>query len=347
LCPEDSESPQTGPRNEAIEGPQEEAALLQGEAGPAYDLPTSAACFFRILYVESPGPNVLFACKTTMHQTVPVPQSMEGGWEWPDDNAFRFEVLPPCSNDPIRGEVLMAVFESREGGTTSFVGQVVIDLASAAEPGAEKLIEGYFPLRTRKGDVLPGGARLHVRMSIHLPVPPPPPNPEEMTDLHATNEGKQKSRSSVTGRPPKSATGTIRRKSTKQATAPRLAHNAINRQKWQDKLSKENRMLAERMNKIKPGTTTNSRKRSVCSTAGGEGKVDNSEIKLTIEIPGEEGSRVAAGPSKTITETVSVVGSTHKGKHRHLQDKLTTTLYCLPRRIYVTRSVLCNRRLRP
>lgn len=306
-CPhqESDEEPLAG---EDLAG--EEVAILDGEVLGASDLPCSSRCVARVLYAESSGANVLFACKTTVHQTEPSSSADLTNPEWAQ-GGFRFELLAPIPGDPITGELIFAVLEAAEGGGTRFLGQTVINLASAAkgQGGGEGRIDGTFPLRDRKGDLLSSGS-IRLRLHVVLPLPrgPTPLTKRPSARPHASSSaphGTGNKRHGQASTLP--ARGGVKKAAGPSATTPgpptrppnvaRKWHHATTREKEKERIAKENRLQKERMARYKHQAGRGSRP-SIAAGGGGAGGTG-----LTIEIPGD--AAAARGHKK---EAVQVWG---------------------------------------
>lgn len=319
---------QGGPHEPGPGEGEDEVALLQGEVPRATGLPgggsSGSSCFFaRVLYTESSGANVMFACKTTVHQTEPAACSGDGSGEvlW-EQAGFRFELLAPAPGEPIVGELIFAVFESHAAsGTTSFVGQAIIDLASAGGSQADKRVEGAFPLRTRKGSPLPSG-QLHLRLHVRLPPP------LARAQVKAAAGGRHTASSSSAAKPPRTGTahskrpatrgttgtgtGTARRTSSRppssQGGAPRKANHAFVREREQDRIARANKFHMEKLAKYKKAAQSSSKRERTPGSSDAQ--------LLAIDIPRQENNeatKVGRAKEQQEEEAAGSLGGVPRG----------------------------------
>ena len=118
---------------------EEGCALLQGEVLSAKSLPGDDVVitnpFVKVLFVESGAKNIMFRCKTTIHNTEVQQDTHNPAWA---KSKFSMELLPPSDSFlEIGGDIMFTVYDVNASGTQVFIGQASVSLNSLIAPQFE------------------------------------------------------------------------------------------------------------------------------------------------------------------------------------------------------------------
>lgn len=140
-----------------------------GTAGLVMDEAMEGELFFKVLFVEGGSQPAMFRCKTPIYTSDPIACSLsDPRWE---NARFQFDMIMPLdeANDKqapfgfkIQGEIIIAVYMSRNSGGSSLLGQAAFQLRDAVETGTVEFfasgvegrsITGAHTLLSRAGEV--------------------------------------------------------------------------------------------------------------------------------------------------------------------------------------------------
>ena len=262
----------------------ENGLLLKGEITGANNLPLlpSAAqgdgVFYRVLYAEGGNQSSMFRCKTPIYKS-----SLSSDMEFPQwsDGPFRFEMVMPGDTDRSdfteHGDIIVALYQARSNGGSDFIGQVSIELqdfirvgsVGRPRPGAEcRFLRGAYVLLDRHGEVIGEGADVDLNIKLEWKLKTSKNKVTTEVQKRGVATANPSARSGTLngkrGQGKKTSSGAVNRKSTNHSTgkisasgiATMSTATALQRNKKQQLVDRQNQLLKERIMKAGPKRTS-------------------------------------------------------------------------------------------